>query len=558
MIRVSQRYTVAIQISLIILLLALSTIVRAQGFMVAPMRLDLDCRPGERLEKTVKLRNTLSSSITLLTMVTELGQAEYANWIPLDPQKDKDDIAKRRSCAGWITLKTAEAPLTAMGTSELPVSIQVPYNVHGTYSACLIIRTPAPKVDPNSIALVIQFAIPVIINISGLPAKENVGLTDARMRFIEATDASSANTQVVVTLGNAGETYAQMTGKVILQAKVGDRWRIISTTPLRDTNTIPGSMVRIVGDLKRRLPSGAYKIMLDWTVNGRKKAPFANEVEFQGDPAIKNIAADVTLQITPESLVVKGVPGSHRTMILTIKNESDETLQIDNRLVIPQELKNLVMGEMKGEDLDCTPLTDLAPVSFTLQGFQRQNIRVSVNYPADMRYPEYFGTWLIHARYPDGQSAGDTSVDLTVLNTKAPPTLGAQAIQANIALLVEEQNIYLVTTEFVNTGTMHFKPTATVALTTATGDRVIGGAMETAVTRVLPLGTVKCAGTLDFSKVAPGEYVIESKMSYGARTTVDIALPVHVVEQVGQKVVTVVEKLPADTTTGQEKADGKQ
>ncbi len=521
---------------------ALSGAAYAQGFMVKPMRLDVTAPPGRTVDLQVGVRNTTSTATTVLISTMELGQSDQGAWIPVDLSKGEVDPARLRSCLTWLTLGDNSLDIPPMDSRNVSLRLKVPFGVHGSYAASLNVRTKAPKPQPNKVAVVVQFVIPVIVNVQGPPAKENLVLAGIGMEYVEATDKNPATTQVYLQARNDGETYARLGGKIGLMYQARGRWRLISNIPVRESGTIPGFAIKLIGDTKRRLPSGQYRLSGILTVNGRQRARIEKDVEFQGDPALQTIAADVTLDINPLEISLKGVPGNHQLTVLSVRNMSDETLKIECATVTPGELRGVAMGSLTGADFDCASWVQVSPPSLELAGNQRRNFKIEVAIPKEgVTQPNYYATLIMRASYPDGQSGGETKLDVWVQNAKAKSQAKAEAIRAAIAL--QEENKYAVTAQFGNVGNIHFTPTVSATLATPIGQILTTVQLETTSTRVLPLGTPTFSGVLDLEKVAAGLYMLTCTMRY-ADQDVSTQLPLQVEEKDGQKVVTVLERLP--------------
>lgn len=527
---------------------ALTGVADGQGFMVKPVRLEIAPRLGRTVDMQVSVRNTTNSAHTVLVSAGELAQSEEAGWVPLEAVKDKVDATRLRSCLAWMSFSPATLEVPPLENRPVTVRVKVPFGVHGTFSACLNIRTKAPEPEPGKIAIVVQFVIPLIVNVQGPPARENIGLMDVGLQYTEgshelgATERKQASTEVYLQVNNEGETYARLGGKVGLMYETRGRWRLLANIPVRECSSIPGFAIKIAGDVKRRLPSGRYKILASLLINGRMKGRLEKEVDFEGDPSLTTIAADVTLDISPEEIAINGVPGRRQMTALSVRNVSDETVEVACAVVMPAKLRGVAMGSLTGEDFSCAQWVQMSPPSVTLRANQRRSFKIDVAIPREqVTQPNYYATLIVRARYPDGQSAGETEKMIWVQNRNVPSEAKAEPIRAAIAS--QEEDKYAVTAQFGNVGNIDFTPKASATLATAVGAVVTRLELETDAGRVLPLGTPNFSGVIDMAKVEAGPYLLTCTMEY-ADKTVSLTLALLVEDVEGRKVVTVLEKLP--------------
>ncbi len=536
---------------------ALGSPVYGQGFMVKPMRLEVTPRAGQALELQISVRNTTNTPNSVLVSAAELVQSEQGGFVPLSlvQEKEKVDTSRMRSCLAWLSVGPDTLDIPPMEDRSVNVRLKVPFGVRGTYSACVTVRTKPPRPEPRKIPIVVHFVIPVIVTVQGSPARENISLTDIGLEYVEATEANPATTQVYMRVNNQGETYARLAGKVALMYQTRGRWRVLSNVAVRGCPSIPGFAIKLTGDTKRRLPSGTYRLSANLVVNGRSKTRMEKEVEFAGDPALTTIAADVTLDITPDEIVIKGVPGNRQMSVLSVKNISDEAVQIACAAAIPPELRGVAMGAVTGDDFVCAGWVQISPASLTLPAGQRRNFKMEVAIPAQgVTQPNYYAHLIILASYPDGQSAGETTKMIWVQNRKAQSEAKAEPIKMTVAW--QEEDKHVITAQFGNVGNIDFSPAGYATLATPVGAVVTSVELETAMERVLPLGTPTFSAVIDMAKVEPGFYLLTSTMQYAGKET-ETTLPIQVEEKEGRKIVTVVEKIPEQPQPSTEEATPK-
>jgi len=517
--------------------------------MVKPMKMELCGRPGQTLDRQLQLRNTRASGLeTLLIEARELGQGSGGRWEAMDRASGQPDGPGLRSCFEWMELGADSVDIPPLDVRAVPVRLRVPRGARGFYGAALLVRSkptrPEPKPGTIGIAIIMQFLIPVVVNVQGPSAREKVELDGVGMHHIEGTEKQPATAQLSVQVKNEGETYGRLGGSVAVLRQAGQHWQRVAEATIPERGIIPGVTLKLSADLKRRLPSGRYKLQAVLLVGGRLKGRLEREIDFEGDPTITTVPADVPLMLQPPTVSMKAVPGSTRSAVLAVQNPSEETVKVACAVAVPAGLKGVAMASITGNDFTCAPWTEVNPENFTIRGGGQRNMRITVKFPdIQNAQPSYYAYLHLQAGYPDGQSAGATKAMIWVQNPKVELHPQAQGIRLNIAQ--QEEDRYSVTAQFGNVGNVHFTPTATAALATPIGSLVAREELETTAGWVLPLGTPRFSGVIDFADVPPGVYLLTATMKYGEKQT-SKKLPIRVEVVEGRKVVTVIEEVPAE------------
>jgi hypothetical protein len=523
----------------------------AQGFMVKPMKLELTGRPGQTIEAEVQVSNLTANPFTGQVLPVWLLQEETGGIKPVDPKTDGEiiDTTKIRSCFDWVTLNQSEMRITALENRTVGVRVKIPYGVRGTYSSAMIIRSKSVP-DPTRMTLVIQFLVPILVQVQGPQARERLQLPETGMAFIPAVAGRTsrpATTMAFMRVINAGETFCRLHGRISIFNQIGARWSRIAEVDIEEMPILPGASVKLTSDLKRRLPSGRYRLQARLLLGTRTKVFFEQEIDFTGDPTMTTALTDVPLMLQPPEVNFKAFPGTWRAAGVTVENPSDQPLNLQCDIVMPRELGGVALGEVTGNSYSCAEWTTVTPSTCILRGGGRQSFRVSIDYAADNdKQPNYYALLRIRATYPDGQSAGDFQVPIWVENSKAQSEPLARLMQ--FAIAQQEENLYAVTTRYGNIGNVHLTPSFSGALRDSTGTKIIQRvSFDDDPSRVLPLSTPLYTGTLDFTKVDPGIYSLLLTLRY-EKKSLESVFPLKVELQDNLKIVTVLEETPADDT----------
>jgi len=512
----------------------------AQGFMARPMKMEFQAYPGRTVHRTLELSNyVVTQNITLDLKLLELTQNEQGHWGAIE-SGSTTDTSNSASCLNWTNLSTQSVEIKLLETVSVTVTVKVPSSARGFYAAALIAQTRSPKPKKGRIGIIIRFLIPVLVEVQGRPVRQKIELADASMQFLEQSQKNPATTVVSMNIVNKSRTYSRLKGNVNVMRQAGGHWQSVSSAEFREVGIMPGVKLNLKSDLKRRLPSGKYKLKGTLYVDGRRIKPLVKEIEFVGDPTMTKIAADTSLILEPSTLSIKGVPGSIRTTAIKVQNPSEEAINVSVDVEDPEPLRGVALGELKGEDLSCAEWVKVIPDNFTLRPGRHQGIRIIAKLPKRGKiYPNYYATLNFHATYSDGQSAGKNTSLIWLKNAKVKVKPAAQIIKASLA--AEEGSRYIIRTKSGNVGDVHFNPKCNATVTKPDGAPVFETALSGQRQVMLPLETRDFSGILDFSRVEEGIYRLTVSMDYGEKTKqVSKILPIQISVEEGEKIVTVI------------------
>jgi len=506
-------------------------------FTVQPMKLELAVTPGKLVKSALNVQSFDPNELYNITMsVVELSQSEDGSWAIIEPNDLTDpnspfygfDVSKLSSCKDWISLKPNKFDLAPMGSVPVELSLRVRRGVRGFFGAG-ILATTSPMRGVGDVAVIVRFVVPVIVEIQDRPMRPRVRATDIGLKFIPATGQYEARTAVTMDIENTGGTFSRIKPGVRIWSFSGGHWRVITTTDFPETGIIPGAKLKLQTDIRKRLPKGKYKAAGILYVDGRRTPRIEKEIDFAGDPTVTKVGADAPLDLDPFDVTIEALPGAIRTATLKVYNASDETVNIRTAMGLPNILQLGAMGDVRGEDLDCTGWLKINPEQFTLSGEGgQQTIRIISEMPdTSMPYPCYFSLLALWASYPDGQQAGVTTTNICVRNKSVDAEPSAVALKLTVQDLGESK--YLVVARFGNYGLVPFVPIRVkTALTMATGMNRTSMFMSGNPNLMLPFETRDYSGVLDLSYIPADRYALGAAMEYAPGKWADKQMAVRV------------------------------
>lgn len=515
-------------------------------FTVQPMKLELAVTPGKLIKSVLDVQSFDPNEVYTMKMsVVELNQSEDGAWAIIEPNDLTDpnspffgfDISKLSSCSDWISLIPNNFELPPMGVVPVQVDLKVRRGIQGFFGAG-ILATTSPMRGAGDVSVVVRFLVPVILEIQDRPIRPKVLATDVGMEFIPAIGDNPSRAMVSMNIENAGGTFSRVKPGVRIWSFADGHWRVITTTEFQETGIIPGARLKLQSDVGKNLPKGKYKAAGILYVDGRRTKRIEKEMEFVGDPSVTRVALDAPLDLDPIDIIVDGMPGATRTSSLRVYNASDETVNIQTAIGLPSVLQNGALGDVKGEDLDCTGWLKITPEQFTLRGEGgQQTLQIVTKMPnTSMPYPTYFSLLALWASYPDGQKAGVTTTNICVRNNSVPAQPEAVALKLSIQDLGESK--YLVVAGFGNYGMVQFVPIRVKAgVTMSTGINRAGIFLSGNPNLMLPFESRNFSGVMDLSYIPADLYRLAAAIEIAPGVWKDKQMAIRVSIEGGRRMV---------------------
>ena len=522
-------------------------------FAVQPMKLELAVTPGKLIKSVLNVRSFDPNEVHSISLsVVELGQLEDGSWDIIEPNDIKDpnsphfgfDMSTLSSCSEWISMSPDNFELTPRQVQPVEISLRVGRGVRGFFGAGIIAKT-SPMRGVGDVAVVVRFFVPVIIEIQDRPARPKVQATDIGLEFIPKGEYE-ARSIVTMSIANDGGTYSRIKPAVRIWSFTDGHWRVITTTEFEEKSIIPGARFKLKANIRKPLPSGKYKAAGYLFVDGRRTKKIEKEIDFVGDTSIAGIAADAPLDLDPIDLSMDGMPGATRMATIKVYNASKETVNIRTALGLPSVLQLNALGDVKGEDLDCTQWLQITPEQFTLRGEGGvQTLRVVTTMPKDLPVPQacYFSLLALWATYPDGQKAGHTTTNICVRNKQIDASPSAVALKLTLQDLGESN--YLVVARFGNDGMVQFVPIRvktqlTILSGASAGINRAGTFLSGNPNLMLPFETRDYSGVLDLTYIPADRYRLAAAIEYAPKKWADKQIDVRISIEGGRRIVEVV------------------
>jgi len=519
-------------------------------FSITPIELELTPRAGETVREAIKIINQApEESQTFEIILTDLTQRENASFWALEPN-DVFDRSKLSSCKDWVRLSTDSVELGPRGSIPLLVTIRVPRGARGFYSAALLVaKRPGP--DTRGVALITRFLIPILIEVQGRPMRHQVEMEDVGMEYLTPPDASQETTIITGTITNNGGTYSRIQTLLDLKAYQNEHWLTVTTTEFKLLRILPGSRLKLIGNLRRPLPSGKYSIKGLLRVDGRRVKSLEKEIDFVSNPNITKLAIDTSLDPNPSEVFIDAIPGATRTKAIRLTNSSQDNIIVRARLVMPPPFKGTLFGELRGEDLACLDWLTITPEEFELRGGRRQSLRVSANMPNQSGlHASYYAILALSSVYEDGQNAGWTTVPICVTNKKIETVPAVKPVKLTLGAM--EESKYIVIGRFGNVGNIYLNPNCKATVTNSAGRNIKQTLLSGTPGMMLPLEIRDFSGIIDFAGVAAGMYRLVATLEFEPDNIVVNQVPIWVYTEGDRRIVEIIKPEQFEEAVGVE------
>jgi len=500
-------------------------------FIVQPMQINVQARPGSLVRRVFKLenRNRLESHYVTIDVV-ELMQARNGSWAVFDPNMLTElnsgfNFETHSSCRDWLSLARNEADIPAYDSTTESLNIRIPSNAKGFSCAGLRVAL-APRPGADGVVVKYDFIVPICISIEGRALRSDVSLQSSGLKFHEAEDGKRESTSVVVSIKNEGTTHSKLT-------PIASIWQVLPTSTrlvkrdveLPEMGIIPGAEIDIMTDLYSSLPTGTYKIVTRLSVDGRRVKGLTKEVDFD-NPVFSGLAhQDAAMRLIPGQIDLELQPGRVGNQKIVIHNYSDEDIVVKAIPVVPDVLAHKFL-DVRGEDISCAEWIEVRPNELPIRAGGERKVTVIVRMPKEDLLPvltvdptNYYGTVKFYGFYRDRSSAGMTSAMVNVMKRGALPTPVIQEKDLKIQSL--GQSRFQLVGVFSNFGTIHVVPTCTGRIQSdgEQGSRIQYGTMtmanQDADKILMPFETREFSAEVDFSDIPAGRYIVTARIDFG-------------------------------------------
>lgn len=516
------------------------------SILVQPVRLDLQPKPGERVEVPVSVRNlSKTHPAKVQARLWELYQTEEGGLTVMDPEVVANPPPPPSpSCLPFTKLDREDFEIPPEGVQIINVKMQVPMNARGFYCGCAIVQT-VPERKPGTIAIRIRFLVPILVQVYGTASTRRIEVGVPTMEFAPKNAREPVGTIFKIPIRNAGESMTRVNANLTVYSSMNDRLRKVTSVSFKERTLLPHAQAVLAQKTMTRLPKGKYKLFAEVRLEG--SAPFrsSGEFDYEGDPEMKSAVFASELEMSPETLEIEGAPGAMRSTSLLVKNTGTEPVQLKAGAGVPLVLQGVAAGNRVGEELSCPSWVSFGSTAGTVKPGSERRINVLVRIPREgVKYSHYYARLLLTALSPEGQPIG-TVEGLLAVKIQNAEVKAELTPSGRVTVTKTGKSEYNFVMRFANLGSVHLDLKPSASLMDAQSSRVLKELKpeEEGSGYLLPLGTRAYSYTVNFQDVPPGKYALRFVVEYEKNRAISTVMVRVVSAANGERSVEVVEQI---------------
>lgn len=291
------------------------------GIGIGPLKLVVDASPGETWNGSFRIVGVVMDQRSTFDIeVRDLTQS-------LNGQKEQVDRGGgARSASDWIEVES-QVTVSGKETREVSVSITVPSNAYGAYSAFIAVNMQTPRPDARVAAAIIPgAAVEVLVRVLSSGPLE-VG--------VERIEYSSASDQLLVDIRNTGVWVSEVRGDVLFYPEAGGFPRRVELPNRRGGHPYeiyPEEMMRLQVAAEG-VPPGTWRVVTRLDLGQRRESRSEFTLAIGGSARVTSstdskmeVATDLWIDQQPQEITVP--PGGQRSVAVRLSNLGEETLTL--------------------------------------------------------------------------------------------------------------------------------------------------------------------------------------------------------------------------------------
>ena len=306
-------------IVLIIFFVIVSFSLNSFAFMVRPLSVNLNIKPGQKKEFDLELLSKNEQQKVKLEIYNPqqklTGGFSY-----------KKGNREQNRAINWIDIEQ-EVIVPPEENTKVQGKLKVPFEAKGHHTIIIMVE-PSINIKKGGVSLQVRYAVRVNINIESPGLREEVEINEFKLK------SNKDNEPMLSTIiNNPSSLHYPAYGEVTIR---NENRRLIQRVPMKSqhaqqsgqkaTRIYPGSKVRFTGKVTEVLHPGTYNVRLFLTYADGKQEIVSKQVEvgdeFVQEGNVKHI------ELKPTNINDSLRPGGASTRVLRLRNRTGKQLQI--------------------------------------------------------------------------------------------------------------------------------------------------------------------------------------------------------------------------------------
>lgn len=295
------------------------------GVAVGPLRLLADVSPNGVWTGSFKMYAQESGPTSVFDLeIADLGQTPSGNKMSVERGQGV------RSAAAWIDV-ASEVRIAGGEQREIPVTVSVPRNASGVYSAFISIRLRPDEPRAGISALVVPaIEVEVLVKVRGS------GPLELRTERVELGSAADGTQRVMAEIVNTGVWICKVGGDLLFYPESGgfpERVELPVRRDGRPYSVYPGQKLILNCAPSRTIPPGRYSAMSRLDLGDRRESRSRFDLTVGGtggiaQPSGGGVELGTDLVVDDPMYTIRMPAGAQRTVAIRLSNTGDEPIAV--------------------------------------------------------------------------------------------------------------------------------------------------------------------------------------------------------------------------------------
>lgn len=295
------------------------------GITAGPLKLLADVSPGEVWKGSFKMYGQEGGPVSVFDLtIADLVQTPGGSKMSVERGQGI------RSAADWIDV-ASEVRIAGGERGDIPVTVSVPGNAYGVYSAFISIRLRPEEPRARISAVVVP-----VIDVEILVMVRGTGPLELRTERVEITSAADSGQRVIAEIVNTGVWICKVRGDLLFYPESGgfpDRVELPVRSDGRPYEVYPGQKLILNYKPSRTIPPGRYSAVSRLDLGERRESRSQFDLTVGGTGGIAQLSdggAELGTELVVDDPIreIRLPAGGQRSVAIRLRNTGDEPIAV--------------------------------------------------------------------------------------------------------------------------------------------------------------------------------------------------------------------------------------